>query len=147
MDTMIHQSNSNRARDIDAQFKILDKRLDQVSEDLERAEGNKKALEALKHTIEKDRVDVQDLRKIVSATEYNLQRQQRLASAEDRMKGLLKSMEKMLAAAMQNTRASQVQTRKAPIAESSASPVGIARRHVVRLHLTILSPTLGELGY
>ncbi|KAJ6132451.1 hypothetical protein N7471_007666 [Penicillium samsonianum] len=131
MDTMIHQSNSNRARDIDAQFKIVDERLDQVSEDLERAEGNKKALEALKQTIEKDRADVQDLQKIVNATEYSLQRQQRLAGAEDRMKGLLKNMEKMLAAAMQNTRASQVQTRKVPIAESSASPVGIARRPVV----------------
>ncbi|CAI7599848.1 unnamed protein product [Penicillium palitans] len=123
MDHMIHESTNNRARDIDAQFK--------VSEALERAEGNKSALDAVKQIIQKDRTDIRDLRMIVCGAEVNLGRQQRLAGAEDRMNGLLKTMERMLAAAMQATRENQVVTRKVPIAESSTNPVGIARRHVV----------------
>ncbi|CAG8895969.1 unnamed protein product [Penicillium egyptiacum] len=131
MDALINRSCNDRARDIDRQFQIVDNRLDQVAEELERAEGNEAALQGLQYTIQKDRRDVQDLRQIVAASEYNLQRQKRLAGAEDRMKGLIKSMDMMLAAAMQATRDSQVRTRDAPIAESSTHPVGIARRHVV----------------
>ncbi|KAF4763082.1 hypothetical protein N7455_010606 [Penicillium solitum] len=131
MDQMILDSTNNRARDIDAQFKAIESRLDQVSEDLERAEGSKSALEKLKQTIEQDRVDIRDLRKVVCAAEANLRRQERLTGAEDRMNGLLNNMERMLAAAMQDTRENKVMTRKVPIAESSTNPVGIARRHVV----------------
>ncbi|KAJ5603040.1 hypothetical protein N7537_005996 [Penicillium hordei] len=131
MDTMIHQCNNNRARDIDAQFKIVDGQLDNVSEELEHAEGNESALRRVKQLLEKDQADIQQLRRIVTTAEFNLQRKERLAGAEDRLNGLLKNMEKMLAAAMQDTRANQVQTRKVPIAETSTNPVGIVRRHVV----------------
>ncbi|CAG8089349.1 unnamed protein product [Penicillium nalgiovense] len=131
MDALINRSCNDRARDIDRQFQILEDRLDQVSEDLERAEGNQAALQGLQYAFQKDRRDVQDLRQIVAATEFNLQRQKRLAGAEDRLKGLTKNLDLMLAAAMQGTRDSQVRTRSAPTAESSTHPVGIARRHVV----------------
>jgi hypothetical protein len=131
MDALINRSCNDRARDIDRQFQILDDRLDQASEDLERAEGNQAALQGLQYALQKDRRDVQDLRQIVAAAEFNLQRQQRLAGAEDRLKGLAKNLDLMLAAAMQATRESQVRTRSAPIAESSTHPVGIARRQVV----------------
>ncbi|KAG0156050.1 hypothetical protein PDIDSM_3226 [Penicillium digitatum] len=131
MEMLCKKSTSNRAREIDAQFQILDHQLDQVSEDLERAEGKKAALQDVRRAIEKDRRDLQDLRQIVAAAGYSLQRQKRLAGAEDRVKGLFKNLEKMLAAAMQGTRGSQVQTRKAPIAESSTHPVGIERRYAV----------------
>ena len=131
MDQMVRQSTTNRARDIDGQFKAIESRLDQVSEDLERAEGSKSALQKIKQTIEQDRADIQDLRKVVCAAEVNLRRQERLTGAEDRMNGLLKNMERMLAAAMQNTRENKVLTRKVPIAESSTNPMSIARRHVV----------------
>ncbi|KAJ6179848.1 hypothetical protein N7519_010309 [Penicillium mononematosum] len=47
---------------------------------------------------------------------FNLQRQKRLAGAEDRFKGLVKNFDLMLAAAMQATRDSQVRTRSAPTA-------------------------------
>ncbi|KAJ5519009.1 Mannosyltransferase 1 CMT1 [Penicillium expansum] len=76
---MVHQLSSNRAREIDAQFQNLDNRLDQVSEDLERAEGNATALQDVQQAIQKDRRDLQDLRQIVVAVEYNLQRQKHLA--------------------------------------------------------------------
>ncbi|KAK4868093.1 hypothetical protein LT330_007291 [Penicillium expansum] len=131
INAMVHQSSSNRAREFDAQFKNIDDQLDHVSEELERAEGNTSALQRVRQLLEKDRADVQELRRAVAASEYNLQRQKRLAGAEDRVKGLLKNMEKMLAAAMQGTRGSQVQTSKAPIAESATPPVGIARRRAV----------------
>ncbi|KGO77986.1 hypothetical protein PITC_025140 [Penicillium italicum] len=131
MDSMIRRSNDNRARDIDAQFQTLDNRLDQVSEDLEEAEGNKSALQGVQRAIEKDRKDLRDLREVVAAAEFSLQRQQRLAGAEDRVKGLIKNLEKMLAVAMQGTRGSQAQTHNETIAESSTPPVGIARRHAV----------------
>ncbi|KGO45685.1 Mannosyltransferase 1, CMT1 [Penicillium expansum] len=114
---MVHQLSSYRAREIDAQFQNLDNRLDQVSEDLERAEGNATALQDVQRAIQKDRRDLQDLRQIVVAVEYNLQRQKHLAGPGDRVKGLLRNMEKMLAAVMQGTKGSQVQTSKAPISE------------------------------
>ncbi|KAJ5044394.1 hypothetical protein NUH16_001196 [Penicillium rubens] len=131
IDALINRSYNDRARDIDRQFRILEDRLDQVSEELERAEGNKAALQGLQYALQKDRHDVQDLRQIVAAAEFNLQRQQRLAGAEDRMKGLARNLNLMLAAAMQATRDSQVRARSAPTAESTTNPVGIARRHVV----------------
>ncbi|CAG7943038.1 unnamed protein product [Penicillium nalgiovense] len=131
MDALINRSCNDRARDIDRQFQILEDRLDQVSEDLERAEGNQAALQGLQYAFQKDRRDVQDLRQIVAAAEFNLQHQKRLAGAEDRLKGLTKNLDLMLAAAMQCTRDSQVRTRSAPTAESSTHPVGIARHHVV----------------
>ncbi|KAJ5417198.1 uncharacterized protein N7487_000748 [Penicillium crustosum] len=93
--------------------------------------GQQKCPQKIKQTIEQDRADIQDLRKVVCAAEVNLRRQERLTGAEDRMNGLLKNMERMLAAAMQNTRENKVLTRKVPIAESSTNPVSIARRHVV----------------
>ncbi|CAI7586308.1 unnamed protein product [Penicillium discolor] len=96
-----------------------------VSEDLERAEGDKSALNTIKQTIEKDRADIRDLRMIVCGEEINLRQRQRLA-------------ERMLAAARQDTRENKVMTRKVPIAESSTNPVGIACRHIVGLHLTVL---------
>ncbi|OQE75590.1 hypothetical protein PENNAL_c0073G01095, partial [Penicillium nalgiovense] len=77
-------------------------------------------------------------RQIVAAAEFNLQRQKRLAGAEDQLKGLTKNLDLMLTAAMQATRDSQVRTRSAPTAESSTHPVGIARHHVVGSHLIIL---------
>ncbi|CAP98790.1 Pc22g15020 [Penicillium rubens Wisconsin 54-1255] len=131
IDALINRSYNDRARDIDRQFRILEDRLDQVSEEHERAEGNKAALQGLQYALQKDRHDVQDLRQIVAAAEFNLQRQQRLAGAEDRMKGLARNLNLMLAAAMQATRDSQVRARSAPTAESTTNPVGIARRHVV----------------
>ncbi|KAJ6185982.1 hypothetical protein N7519_007283 [Penicillium mononematosum] len=131
MDALINRSCNDRARDIDRQFQILEDRLDQVSEDLERAEGNQAALQGIQYAFQKDRHDVQDLRQIVAAAEFNLQRHKRLAGAEDRFKGLAKNLDLMLAAAMQATRDSQVRARSAPTAESSTHPVGIARRHVV----------------
>ncbi|KAJ5470504.1 hypothetical protein N7530_007861 [Penicillium desertorum] len=75
--------------------------------------------QGLQYALQKDRYDIQDLRQIVAAAEFNLQRQQRLAGAEDRLKGLAKNLDLMLAAAMQATRESQVRTRSAPTAESS----------------------------
>ncbi|KAJ5165041.1 uncharacterized protein N7500_006871 [Penicillium coprophilum] len=131
MDAMIHRSNNNRSRDVDAQFRILENRLDELAEQLERAEGNKTALQKLNQTLQKDQIDVQELRHIVAAAEYSQRRQERLAGAENRMNGLLRTMERMQAAAMQNTRASHAYTRSALTAESQASPVGIARRHII----------------
>lgn len=138
IDHMVRQSTNNQARDIDTQFKVLENRLDQVSEDLERAEGNKSALTTIKQTIEKDRADIRDLRMIVCGEQINPRQRQRLTGAEDRMNGLLKNMERMLAAAMQDTRGNKVLTRKVPIAEPSTNPVGIVCRHIVGLHLTVL---------
>ncbi|KAJ5360301.1 hypothetical protein N7517_009492 [Penicillium concentricum] len=45
--------------------------------------GSKRALLDLKEKIAKDQQDVQHLRQIIAAAEYNLRRQQRLASAKD----------------------------------------------------------------
>ncbi|KAJ5512649.1 hypothetical protein N7463_002201 [Penicillium fimorum] len=131
MDMMIYQSKNNRSRDVNSQFCILENRMDEISEELERAEGNRAALQKLQHTLDKDRGDVKQLQQIVAATEYSLRRQERLAGSEARMSGLLRNMERMQAAAMQNTRISQIQTRSAPIAESKTNPVGIARRPVM----------------
>ncbi|KAJ5796976.1 uncharacterized protein N7518_005516 [Penicillium psychrosexuale] len=131
MQAMIDQANSNRTSQIDCQFQVLEDDLEQVSVDLEHAEGKKKALQDCKKKLARDQADLHDLRQVVGAAGRNLQRQARLAGAEDRLKGLLDNADRMLAASMQSTRASQVQTRKATSAESSASPVGIARRHVV----------------
>ncbi|KAJ6185976.1 hypothetical protein N7519_007277 [Penicillium mononematosum] len=93
---------------------------------------------SLQYDFQKDRHDIQDLRQIVAAAEFNLQRQKRLAGAEDRFKGLAKNLDLMLAAAMQATRDSQLRARSAPTAESSIHPVCIARHHIVGSHLTIL---------
>ncbi|CAI7658270.1 unnamed protein product [Penicillium palitans] len=103
---------------------VIENRLDQVSEVLERAEGNKSALEAVKQTIQKDRTDIRDLRMIVCTAEANLRRQERLSGVEDRMNGLLKNIDRMLAAAIQDTRANQARTRNASSANSSPNPVG-----------------------
>ncbi|KAI3133217.1 hypothetical protein CBS147326_5020 [Penicillium roqueforti] len=131
MQAMINQANSNRTSQIECQFQVIEDDLEQVSVDLEQAEGKKKALRDCKEKLARDQADLRDLCQVVAAAGRNQQRQARLAGAEDRLKGLLDNADRMLAASMQSTRVSQVQTRKASSAESSASPVGIARRHVV----------------
>ncbi|KOS45795.1 hypothetical protein ACN38_g3252 [Penicillium nordicum] len=141
MEAMIKQSTKSQSQNIEAQLRILEDQLDQTAENLELAEGKKKALLNCKQQLAKDQADLRDLRQIVAAAEYNVRRHERLTGAEDRVKGLLKNMENMLAAVMQDTRFNQAQTRNAQIAESSANPVGIAPRHVVR------SQDLGSHGH
>lgn len=85
MNALVNQSQKHRSRDVDAQLQVLESRLYQVSEDLERAEGDKSTLEAVKRTMEKDRTDIRELQQIVRAAEINLRRQQRLTGAEDRI--------------------------------------------------------------
>ncbi|KAJ5451064.1 hypothetical protein N7491_000246 [Penicillium cf. griseofulvum] len=132
MDRMIRQSTNNRSKDIDAQLTIIDCRLDEVSEDLERAKGNKAALQDWQRRTLKDQTDVKELRAIVSGAQYNMQQHARLKAVETRFQGLLRSMENMLAVAMQDTRASQLRTLKPPNAESTTNNlVGIARYPVV----------------
>ncbi|KAJ5958677.1 uncharacterized protein N7479_005827 [Penicillium vulpinum] len=131
MDAMIQQSNGNRSRDIDAQLGVLEDRLNQASEEEDLVKDRKLSLETYSKNLSKDREDLQELRQIVTATEYNVRRQERLAGAEVRLKGLLKTLGTMHASAMENTRASQVQTRSAPIAESQTNPVIIALQHVL----------------
>ncbi|KAJ5360297.1 hypothetical protein N7517_009488 [Penicillium concentricum] len=131
MDALINQSRNSRSRDVDSQLRVLENRLDEAAEELERAEGNIKSLQACKQSLAKDQTDLQELRQLLAATEHNMRRQERVVGAESRFKGLLKTMERMLASSMQNARASQVQTRSAPIAESKTNPVGIAHRTVM----------------
>lgn len=131
MEALIDRSSKNRSRDIEAQLRILEGQLDQSAVNLKLAEGKIKALQLCKQQLVKDQADLRDLRQIATAAEYNVRRDERLRCAEDRVKGLLKNMEKMLAAVMQDTRVNQARTRNPQIAESSATPVGIAPRHVV----------------
>ncbi|KAJ5836497.1 hypothetical protein N7447_002523 [Penicillium robsamsonii] len=134
MDALISQSRGSRSRDVDAQLRVLEDRLDEAAEELERAEGNLKSLQACRQGLAKDQTDLRELRQLLAATEHNMRRQERIVGAESRFKGLLKTMERMLASSMENARASQIQTRSAPIAESKTNPVGIARRLVMRSH-------------
>ena len=77
MKALVNQSQKSRSRDVDAQFQVLDSPLDQVSEDLERAQGDKDAPQDSKQKIADDRNEVYELRRIVTRAEYNLQRQER----------------------------------------------------------------------
>ncbi|KAJ5196945.1 hypothetical protein N7449_007424 [Penicillium cf. viridicatum] len=151
MEALIDQSNKNRSQDVEAQLRILEGQLDQTAVNLELAEGKKKALLDCKQQLAKDQADLRELCQIITVTEYNVRRYERLACAEDRVNGLLKNMEKMLAAVMQDTRVNQARTRNAQIAESSATPVGIAPRHVVGSqelgsHGHAFDPRLQQLG-
>jgi hypothetical protein len=73
MDRMTHQSTNNRSKDIDAQLTSIDSRLSEVSEDLERAKGDKAALRDWQRRISKDRADVKELCAIVAGAQYNIQ--------------------------------------------------------------------------
>ncbi|CAI7646756.1 unnamed protein product [Penicillium glandicola] len=78
MDAIIHQSTNNR--------------LDQASEELELAEGDRDVYRQWKQNIAKDRNDVLGLRRIVAGLEYNMRHRERRVGAETRMQGLLNNM-------------------------------------------------------
>ncbi|KAJ5955178.1 hypothetical protein N7501_009457 [Penicillium viridicatum] len=136
MEAIITQSNKNRSGNIDTQLKILEDQLDQTAVDLELAEGKKKALEDCKEQLAKDQADLRDLHQIVAAADYNIRRQERLTGAEDRVKGLLRNMERMMATTLEETRVNQ--------ARSSANSMGMSldscrsSRQCRGLHLTAL---------
>ncbi|KAJ5955182.1 hypothetical protein N7501_009461 [Penicillium viridicatum] len=117
MEAIISQSNKNRSKNIEAQLGIIEDQLDQTAVNLELAEGKKEALQTCKHQLVKDQADLQDLRHIIAAADYNIRRQERLTGAEDRVKGLLRNMERMMATALEETRVNQ--------ARSSATSVGM----------------------
>ncbi|OQD65795.1 hypothetical protein PENPOL_c005G00286 [Penicillium polonicum] len=118
MEVMITQANKNRSQNIEAQLRILEDQLDQTAVNLELAEGKKNALQDCKQQLTKDQADLQDLRHIVADAEYNARRHERLKGAEDRVKGLLRNMERMMATALEETRVNQ--------ARSSATSVGMS---------------------
>ncbi|KAJ5406068.1 hypothetical protein N7465_007352 [Penicillium sp. CMV-2018d] len=118
MAAMINQSSKNRAQDIEAQLGIIEDQLDQTAVSLELAEGKKNALQDCKKQIAKDQADLRDLRQVITAAEWNIRRQERLTGAEDRVKGLLRNMERMMATALEETRVNQ--------ARSSATSVGMS---------------------
>ncbi|OQD65935.1 hypothetical protein PENPOL_c005G04042 [Penicillium polonicum] len=77
-----HTTLKNRAQDIEAQLGIIEDQLDQTAVSLELAEGKKNTLQDCKKQIAKDQADLRDLRQIITTTEYNIRRQERLTGAD-----------------------------------------------------------------
>ncbi|KXG50046.1 uncharacterized protein PGRI_060130 [Penicillium griseofulvum] len=118
MDRMIHRSTDNRSKEIDAQLETITSRLDEVSEDLVRAKGDKAALRDWQRRVRKDREDIRELRVLVAGAK-NMEQQARFRAVESRFQGLLGSMENMLAVAIQKTSAGQAPSHTLPTSVST----------------------------